>query len=86
MANAKERYCVSDHGEVIGCYRTKAQAQKIMASEVRSSAKSCRKSYRRCSVIGSTKDGSVKIMIGGRQGYHMWSRFVLNDKRPRRYL
>jgi len=73
------KYCVNDSQGVIECFRTKKRAQKFMAKEVKASASYCRKSYKhkRCSAVGSVRDGHVTIKIGGRQGYHMWNRFSI---------
>lgn len=60
---------------------TKAEARKALADIVREDAQACRRSHKRCSVIGSVRSGGVEIKIGGRQGYHLWQRYSINEDR-----
>jgi hypothetical protein len=79
---AAKRYRIAtQHGYVDGDYATKAQARKDLANIVKGEAATCRQRHNRCSVIGTSKSGSVEIKIGGRQGYHLWDRFIINESR-----
>ena len=42
---------------------TKAGAQKALAEIVRDDAAACRRTYKRCSVVGSVRSGSVEIKV-----------------------
>jgi hypothetical protein len=61
-------------------FHSKAAAAKVLAEIVRDAAKRCRQSYKTCSVVGSAREGSVQIRVGGRQGYHLWQRYVINER------
>ena len=61
-------------------FHSKAAAAKVLAEIVRDAAKRCRQSYKTCSVVGSAREGSVQIHVGGRQGYHLWQRYVINER------
>lgn len=80
MRRARDQFCIAtQHGYEGDNYRTKTRARKEMAAMVKRSLKACRRSHRRCSQVGSVRDGTVRIKIGGRQGYHLWQRFDLVD-------
>ncbi len=79
---AKDIYCIGDNSSMFECFKTKRGAQKALAKEVRAAAKACRRAHRRCATVGTVREGGVEIKIGGRQGYHMWNRFVLNAAKP----
>lgn len=80
MARRKRYVIATQHGYLDGDFSTRAAAVKALAAEVRSAAKSCRQSSKRCSVIGSARSGSVQIKIGGRQGANLWQRYVINER------
>lgn len=61
-------------------FHSKAAAAKVLAEIVRDAAKRCRQSYKTCSVVGSARKGSVQIKVGGRQGYHLWQRYLINER------
>lgn len=76
-----KRYLIAtQHGYVNDDFDTKAAAKKELAKLARESAAACRRSHRTCSIIGSARKGSVQIKIGGRQGYHLWQRFVVTER------
>jgi hypothetical protein len=78
MARAR-RYKIATQTGYLAHNLTRAEAQQVMSEAVRASAAECRRGKRRrCSVIGSVRKGSVKIVVGGRQGAHLWQRYVLN--------
>jgi hypothetical protein len=72
---AKRYIIVTQHGYLGGDYPTKKAALKALREEVKASAKSCRRSHKRCSVIRSAATGHYEIKIGGRQGYHLWQSY-----------
>lgn len=78
---AKKRYTIATQNGYIANGLTKAEARKELREAVRDSAQSCRRSHKRCSVIGSVRSGSVEIKIGGRQGYHLWQRYIIGEDR-----
>ncbi len=61
-------------------FHSKAAAVKALAEEVQDAAQACRRSHGTCSVVGSARSGSVQIKVGGRQGYHLWQRYVINER------
>jgi hypothetical protein len=61
-------------------FHSKEAAVKALAEEVKDAAKACRRSHKSCSVVGSARSGSVQIKVGGRQGYHLWQRYVINER------
>lgn len=61
-------------------FHSKEAAVKALAEEVKEDAKACRRSHKSCSVVGSARSGSVQIKVGGRQGYHLWQRYVINER------
>lgn len=77
---AKRFVIATQNGYVDGAFATKAAARKALSAIVRDEAASCRRSHRTCSVVGSAAKGSVQIKVGGRQGYHLWQRFIINQK------
>ena len=77
---AKRFVIATQHGYVDGSFLTKAAARKALSSIVRDDASACRRSHKTCSVVGSVAKGSVQIKVGGRQGYHLWQRYVINQK------
>jgi len=79
---ARKHYLIAtQNGYLLDDFPTRAAAVKALAQEVKAAAAECRRSTRhgRCSVIGSAKKGSVVIRIGGRQGYHLWQRYIINE-------
>ncbi len=78
---AKRYVIATQNGYLDQYFLTKNGAIKALASEVRAAAADCRRSNRSCSIIGSARSGNVKIVIGGRQGHHLWQRYVINQKR-----
>ncbi len=81
MASKRNYYVIATQNGYVGDeFSTKASAVKALAREVRIAAAECRRGKRRCSVIGSAKNGSVEIKIGGRQGYHLWQRYSINQR------
>jgi hypothetical protein len=78
---AKKRYRIATQNGYIDGSFTKAEAHKVLAEVVKEDAQSCRRGKRSCSVVGSSRSGSVKIVIGGRQGYHLWQRYVITPDR-----
>lgn len=77
---AKRFVIATQHGYTGDDYATKAAARKALSSIVRDEAAKCRRSHKTCSVVGSSAKGSVQIKVGGRQGYHLWQRFIINQK------
>lgn len=67
-------------GYLDGEFHSKEAAVKALSEEVKHAAQACRRRYKTCSVVGSARSGSVQILIGGRQGYHMWQRYVINER------
>ena len=61
-------------------FHSKEAAVKALAEEVKIAAQKCRRSHKTCSVVGSARKGSVQIKVGGRQGYHLWQRYVINER------
>ena len=61
-------------------FATKQDAIKALTEIVRDAAERCRRSYKTCSVVGTARDGDVQIRVGGRQGYHLWDRFLINER------
>ena len=61
-------------------FHSKEAAAKELASIVREDAAACRRSYKTCSILGSARKGSVQIRVGGRQGFHLWQRYVINER------
>jgi hypothetical protein len=61
-------------------FHSKPAAVKELTALVRDAAKRCRQSHKSCSVVGSARKGSVQIKVGGRQGYHLWQRYVINER------
>ena len=61
-------------------FATKQLAVKALTELVRDAAERCRRSYKTCSVVGTARDGDVKIRVGGRQGYNLWERFIINER------
>lgn len=61
-------------------FHSKEAAVKALAEEVKTAAQECRRSHKTCSVVGSARKGSVQIRVGGRQGYHLWQRYVINER------
>lgn len=78
---ARARYTIATQNGYIADGLTKSEARKELREIVRDSAQSCRRSHKRCSVIGSVRSGSVEIKIGGRQGFHLWQRFIIGKDR-----
>jgi len=76
---AKRYYIATQNGYLDGEFKTKKAAAKALAAEVKIAARECRRSNRACSIVGSAKQGSVQIKVGGRQGYHLWQRYVINS-------
>ena len=77
MARSKH-YVIATQGSYLqGTFPTKASAVRALAHEVKASTRECRQRRGRCSVIGSARQGSVQIKIGGRQGYNLWQRYVI---------
>jgi len=61
-------------------FRSKAAAVKALAAEVKDAVQACRRSHKTCSVVGSARTGNVQIKVGGRQGYHLWQRYLINER------
>lgn len=61
-------------------FPTREAAVKALAAEVKDAARECRRSHKTCSVVGTARSGSVQIKVGGRQGYHLWQRYVINER------
>ncbi len=61
-------------------FATRAAAVKALAEEVKTAAQECRRSHKTCSVVGSARSGNVQIRVGGRQGYNLWQRYVINER------
>lgn len=61
-------------------FHSKEAAVKALAEEVKAAVKECRRSHKSCAVVGSARSGSVQIKVGGRQGYHLWQRYVINER------
>jgi hypothetical protein len=77
---AKEYCIVTQTGFTGICRRTLTGARKALATEVRSALRKCRRSHGRCSQIGTSREGDVEIRIGGRQGYHLWQRYLISSR------
>lgn len=76
------KYCIAtQHGYVGECHRTLKAARKELSAIVRRQLRACRRSHRRCSQVGTVREGDVRIRIGGRQGYHLWDRYALATSR-----
>ena len=79
---ARKRFHIATQtGYVDDSFATKGAARKALTEIVRDAARACRRRYRRCSVVGSAQKDGVEIKIGGRQGYHLWQRYVINEDR-----
>ena len=78
---ARRYRIATQDGFLEGDFPTKKAARKALAAEVREAARDCRRSKGACSIVGTTQSGSVQIRIGGRQGYHLWQRYVINEDR-----
>lgn len=76
----KHYVIATQNGYLDGEFHSKEAAVKALAEEVRSAAQACRRSHKSCSVVGSARKGSVQIKVGGRQGYHLWQRYVINER------
>ena len=76
----KKYVIATQNGYIDGEYKTRRAAYKDLVQIVRDSAADCRKANRRCSIVGSVRKGSVQIKVGGRQGYNLWQRFVVNER------
>lgn len=61
-------------------FHSKEAAVKALSEEVKLAAEACRRSHKRCSVVGSARQGGVQIRVGGRQGYHLWERYAINER------
>jgi hypothetical protein len=61
-------------------FPSREAAVKALAEEVKTAAQECRRSHKTCSVVGSARSGSVQIRVGGRQGYNLWQRYVINER------
>lgn len=61
-------------------FATREAAVKALAEEVKTAAQECRRSHKTCSVVGTARSGSVQIRVGGRQGYNLWQRYVINER------
>ena len=61
-------------------FHSKEAAVKALAEEVKTAAAECRRRYKTCSVVGNARSGSVQIKVGGRQGYNLWQRYVINER------
>jgi hypothetical protein len=61
-------------------FATKQSAVKALSELVHDAAERCRRSYKTCSVVGTARDGDVKIRVGGRQGYHLWDRYTISER------
>jgi hypothetical protein len=61
-------------------FPTREAAVKALAEEVKAAAQECRRSYKTCSVVGTARSGNVQIRVGGRQGYNLWQRYVINER------
>ncbi|HSX22547.1 MAG TPA: hypothetical protein VLE97_07225 [Gaiellaceae bacterium] len=61
-------------------FASRQAAVKALAQEVKEAATACRRSYGSCSVVGSARSGSVQIRVGGRQGYNLWQRYIINER------
>jgi hypothetical protein len=61
-------------------FATRKAAVKALAEEVKDAAQECRRRYKTCSVVGSARSGRVQINVGGRQGYNLWQRYVINER------
>lgn len=73
-------HIATQHGYIEGSFATKGEARKALTDIVRNEARECRRKFGRCSVVGSVKSDSVEIKIGGRQGYNLWDRYVINSE------
>lgn len=58
-------------------FYSKAEARKALAEIVKDDASACRQRHKRCAVVGSVRGDGVEIKIGGRQGYHLYQRYVI---------
>lgn len=76
----KHYVIATQNGYLDGEFHSKEAAVKALAAEVRDAAQACRRSHKTCSVVGSAREGSVQIKVGGRQGYHLWQRYVINER------
>ncbi len=79
MAKRKRYLIATQHGYLADDFPTKAAAVRALAQELKAAARKCRQSQGTCSVIGSAKSGSAKILIGGRHGFNLWQRYVINE-------
>ena len=78
---AGKHYTIAtQNGYLDGEFHSKEAAVKALAEEVKIAVKECRRRYKTCSVVGSARSGSVQIKVGGRQGYHLWERYVINER------
>ena len=80
MKRRKESYIATQHGFIEGSFATKAAARKALTDIVRDDAQRCRRSHKRCSVVGSAKSDGAQIKIGGRQGYNLWDRYIIKSR------
>lgn len=76
----KHYIIATQNGYLDGEFHSKEAAVKALAEEVKIAAQACRRRYKSCSVVGSARSGSVQIRVGGRQGYHLWQRYVINER------
>lgn len=81
MARRRKQYVIAtQNGYLADDFPSKAAAVKALAEEVKAAAKSCRRSSKRCSIIGTARSGRVEIRVGGHQGYHLWQRYSINAR------
>jgi hypothetical protein len=58
---------------------TLMEARKLLAKEAKEARQDCINAYKRCSIVGKAKSGFVEIKVGGKQGYHVWTRLAIRD-------
>ena len=81
MARRRQTFVIaSQSGTLSPDYSSRRDVERALANEVKEQAARCRRAHKRCAVVGSAKRGDVEIRIGGRQGYNLWDRYVINKR------
>lgn len=62
---------------------TRREAEKELSRRVRESAAHCRKTYKRCGIVGKIKSGVIRINVGGKRGYHLWQAYYITESTHR---
>jgi len=60
-------------------FETKKEALEHGIELIKESFEACKARYGKCAKVGSLrKDGDCTIRIGGKDGYHIWTRIIID--------